>query len=592
MKKTVLMIFIVSFLFSSVSGATFAEEGSTYTLGWFTFRFEGDYSEITVEENRIMAFKNGGVSIISMGDVAAIAPGIDSEKAGEMETLIMMLDSTVPYMDDVEPFDFGEIDGAAYLITSGTLEGGNSPTKIALVGVMKKNIMLLGMFENPDFAVSKEDAFAFVKTLKVNSEDTASAYSAAADVIDADSSDAHSELIYLEVPGIAVRISEDWGYMKKGMTEEELARVTKAMTVAEVDEMYSENVYCSVFMDENKQLSIERDPSRDIFGPMTDEEKAQEFLQRLELKNAKEELQKVEFYISLVTGMKYGKMIAPSTQYEPAATAYYHTLLGNKDVEIICRDFDGTIDAADEALFDAFVDGISYGDPYGSLDPQKTDVSQADAQPDPAKVEAHSSANDASNPYASVIEKYQKAKEDDVSSAGEAFQRGISEWISSYDHVGYGLVNLDGNGIQEMVIAGIDPKIDPQYAEPVVFEIYTISEDVPVSLLCSEARNRYLLINDNKIINNGSGGASASITAAYRVEGDHLKFVEGLSTVNRSDSSGQRVFHTTNWYTSEYSKVPLGDYDRYDYTVPVDQYWPFLRELKALYWLPDLTLIA
>ena len=69
MKKTVLMIFIVSFLFSSVSGATFAEEGSTYTLGWFTFRFEGDYSEITVEENRIMAFKNGGVSIISMPPV-------------------------------------------------------------------------------------------------------------------------------------------------------------------------------------------------------------------------------------------------------------------------------------------------------------------------------------------------------------------------------------------------------------------------------------------------------------------------------------------------------------------------------------------
>ena len=143
-----------------------------------------------------------------------------------------------------------------------------------------------------------------------------------------------------------------------------------------------------------------------------------------------------------------------------------------------------------------------------------------------------------------------------------------------------------------MVIAGIDPKIDPKYADPVVFEIYTISGDAPVSLLCSEARSRYFLINDNKIINSGSGGANASSLAAYRVEGDHLKFVEGLSTVNRSDPSGQTVYHTTNWNTNENIKVPYGDYDRYDYTVPVDQYWPFLRELKDLYWLPDLTPIA
>ena len=211
---------------------------------------------------------------------------------------------------------------------------------------------------------------------------------------------------------------------------------------------------------------------------------------------------------------------------------------------------------------------------------------------DDASAPAPYATSDAPNSYAGVIEKYRQAKADGVASPGEAFQRGISEWISSYDHVGYGLVDLDGNGIEEMIIAGIDPKIDPKYADPVVFEIYTISGDAPVSLLCSETRSRYFLINDNKIINSGSGGANVSSLAAYRVEGDHLKFVEGLSTVNRSDPSGQTVYHTTNWSTNENIKVPYGDYDRYDYTVPVDQYWPFLRELKDLYWLPDLTPIA
>ena len=64
MKKTIILILVLSLLLSSA--AAFAEEEQTYTMGWFTFGFEGDYSEITVEENRIMARKNGGISIISM----------------------------------------------------------------------------------------------------------------------------------------------------------------------------------------------------------------------------------------------------------------------------------------------------------------------------------------------------------------------------------------------------------------------------------------------------------------------------------------------------------------------------------------------
>ncbi len=374
-QRIITLILTLTIIFS-LDISSLAEDNCTYTLGCFTFRFEGNYSEITVEENRIMAYKNGGISIISVGNLDDLGLDIDSEKTGEMETLIMMLDTTVPYMDDVEPFDFGEVDGAAYLITSGTLQGGSAPTKIALVGVMRKNIMLLGMFENPDFSVSKEDAFAFVKTLKVNDEKAAS-------------------------------------------------------------------------------------------------------------------------------------------------------------------------------------DGVAMPEAYNS-----------------------------------VLENYKKALEDGVSSYGEAYEHGVSEWIRYYYHVGYALIDLDDNKIPEMVIGGIDPKTDMSYTGPVVFEIYALSGDEPVSLFRSEARSRYYLINDNKIINSGSSGASASSTVAYRVEGGHLKFVEGLSTVNSNDSSGQRVYHTTNWKTYDYSSIPYGDYDRYDYTVPVDQLWPFLRELQTLYWMPELTQIA
>lgn len=195
--------------------------------------------------------------------------------------------------------------------------------------------------------------------------------------------------------------------------------------------------------------------------------------------------------------------------------------------------------------------------------------------------------------YNSVIEKYKKAMEDGVSSYGEAYEHGVSEWISSYDHVGYALVNLDDNDIPEIVIGGIDPKYDiDYYSGPVVFEIYTLSGDEPVSLLNSEARNRYYLIHDNKIINSGSSGASATCILAFRVAEDHLNFIEGLATYNSKDNSGQTVYHTTNWRSDSYSGRLYGDFDNYDYTVSVDQLWPFLSGLQDLYWIPELTLIA
>ena len=376
MKKKIILILVLSLLLSSA--AAFAEEEQTYTMGWFTFGFEGDYSEITVEENRIMARKNGGISIISMGDLAALDPAMGSEKTGEMETLIMMLDTTVPYMDDVEPFDFGEIDGAAYLITSGTLGTGDSATKIALAGVMRKNIMLLGMFENPDFSVSKEDAFAFIKNLKVNTE------------------------------------------------------LPKPMDPAAVLEAYS-----------------------------------------------------------------------------------------------------------------------------------------------------------------SVIEKYKTAVADGGFYRGPTYEDRITEWLYAYEHVGYALIDFDGDGLEEILIAGIDPTSSyPDDFPPMVFEIDTLVDGKPVLLFASEARVRYFLMKDNRLFRMGSSGASDMSYEMLQVHGGQLDFVEGLRSGNSSDRSGQTLYHTTDSRRSPDGREVYGNFDNPDSSVPNTGIRDFLNGIYSECYMPDLTPIA
>ena len=57
------------------------------------------------------------------------------------------------------------------------------------------------------------------------------------------------------------------------------------------------------------------------------------------------------------------------------------------------------------------------------------------------------------------------------------------------DNVGFAYIDLDGNGVQELIIGAIENAVQ----NPLVFEIWTLKDDEPVMLVQSDNANRYYL---------------------------------------------------------------------------------------------------
>lgn len=189
------------------------------------------------------------------------------------------------------------------------------------------------------------------------------------------------------------------------------------------------------------------------------------------------------------------------------------------------------------------------------------------------------------NYYSSIIEKYRIAKQASVSSPGAAYEYDVSEWIEYFDHVGYALKDLDENGVPELIVAGISPTYDPG---PVLFEVFTLENKTPVQLLVSWARSRNFLLPDNRIYNEGSGGASSSGFVLFQVSGTNLQFLEGYWSSNSTDFTGSTIYHTS----SDEGNPGFGNFDKYDYTMPAQEGFAIGQQLRETSYLPELTLIA
>ena len=189
------------------------------------------------------------------------------------------------------------------------------------------------------------------------------------------------------------------------------------------------------------------------------------------------------------------------------------------------------------------------------------------------------------NYYSSIIEKYRIAKQASVSNPGAAYEYDVSEWIEYFDHVGYALKDLDENGVPELIVAGISPTYDPG---PVLFEVFTLENNTPVQLLISWARSRNFLLPDNRIYNEGSGGASSSGFVLFKVNGTTLQFLEGYWSSNSTDNTGSTMYHTS----SDEGNPGFGNFDKYDYTMPAQEGFAIGQQLRETSYLPELTLIA
>ena len=157
--------------------------------------------------------------------------------------------------------------------------------------------------------------------------------------------------------------------------------------------------------------------------------------------------------------------------------------------------------------------------------------------------------NKSEGAYDRVIEAYRTA----MAHKGEGYsisaQYDVSEMIFYASHVGYVRKDLDGDGTEELLVAGIGYDI-PE--EPCLFEIFTLVDGNPVSVGRSWTRSRLFLMQDNKIYNEGSSGAANNNFSVMQFSGSQLRFLNGLYTTatlaDGSPSPYTYYFTTSNQY--------------------------------------------
>ncbi len=139
--------------------------------------------------------------------------------------------------------------------------------------------------------------------------------------------------------------------------------------------------------------------------------------------------------------------------------------------------------------------------------------------------------------YDTVIARYRAAMQDKAAASD------VSEMIYYAAHAGYAKQDLDGDGQEELIIAGIGYDI-PE--EPYLFEIFTLENGVPVSVARSRLLSRLFLMNDGKLFNEGFSSGSGSNHSVMQLYGSQLRFLNGLYTVEDVESGTAAYYFTTS----------------------------------------------
>lgn len=151
--------------------------------------------------------------------------------------------------------------------------------------------------------------------------------------------------------------------------------------------------------------------------------------------------------------------------------------------------------------------------------------------------------------YDAVIENYRQAVAHKNEGDSVAAQYDVSEMIFYASHVGYARLDLDSDGTDELLVAGIGYDVP---GDSCLFEIFTLEGNTPVSVGRSTIRSRLFLMQDNKIYNEGSSGAASDNFSVMQFSGGRLRFLNGLYTADvladGSPSPYTYYFTTSNQY--------------------------------------------
>ncbi|MDO5445239.1 MAG: hypothetical protein Q4F31_06440 [Eubacteriales bacterium] len=143
--------------------------------------------------------------------------------------------------------------------------------------------------------------------------------------------------------------------------------------------------------------------------------------------------------------------------------------------------------------------------------------------------------------YGSVINAYKTAYQNGrTSSLEDIWNLGISEYVGYSSSVGYGMKDLDKDGIPELIIAGMGAN---DQSDKVVFDVYTLQNNVPVNLCNSRVRDSFRLREDSSLYERGSGGAAIAYYSISKLRNGSLVQLEAV----RSDLDEN---NNTVWYFS------------------------------------------
>ena len=112
------------------------------------------------------------------------------------------------------------------------------------------------------------------------------------------------------------------------------------------------------------------------------------------------------------------------------------------------------------------------------------------------------------DPYAEIIETYREVHR---SGTGNR-EKGISELVNREDFLGYALMDLDDDGVEELILASDVYHLYPN----IIYDVYTLENGKPELLLQSRARSRYFMLQDGRFLMEGSSGAMYASWITYR----------------------------------------------------------------------------
>ncbi len=197
---------------------------------------------------------------------------------------------------------------------------------------------------------------------------------------------------------------------------------------------------------------------------------------------------------------------------------------------------------------------------------------------------ADSTVEDFSAAYSSVIEKYRAAYDSgNTENLEYIWNNGISEIIGYSSGVGYALEDLDQNGIPELIIAGMGTD---DFSNRMVYDLYTLENNVPVNIVTSQARSRYYIRTDNTVLFEGSGGASYSYFTVKRLNGNMLEDMESVFT--NLDQDAYDTYSTGFYYQQGYSETLPSDSS---IKITEEDFGKRVWEMESSVYVPTLTQI-